>query len=138
MQIRILGCLGCGKQTLLPNRSPQEKPFAHPGWPTGEETLTVVCHSCGRLSDYSEGQSRSEEIQEDDPILQTRTFRRAVFACDQKGCEGRIAVHLETEKGATESAIKSRVLTASPNASHGGRHIVTADCALVFQETYHY
>jgi len=137
-RIRILECSGCSCRIVLPNRSPQGKPFVRPNWPTDAEMLTVVCHSCGRLSDYSESQARYEEIPADDQTLQTRTFRLVEFACDQKNCEGRIRVHLETEINDTDAAIKNRVLTASPQAGHEEKHFLTANCALVRNDVYHY
>src|ERR1035437_340071 len=137
-QTRILVCTNCGEHTLLPSRSPQGKVYDPPSWPTDTETLAVVCHKCGRLSDYSLSQTHFEEIPEDAPVLLTRTFRRVEFACDQQNCGTPIVLHLETEKDATDTAIKKRVLTSSPFASHGGQHFLTANCKLVRTDLFHY
>lgn len=144
LKIQTLVCVGCDARTLLPNQTPQGMPFVPTDLPTDVERLVFVCHSCGRLFGYSSEQSRLEEIPEDDPRLQTRTFRKVAFACDQENCDRQIVVHLETEKEATADAITIRVLTASPNVSHAEghilpqNHILTANCELVCNEIYPY
>jgi uncharacterized protein YbaR (Trm112 family) len=121
-QSHVLVCPHCKHKTALPPRNREGKSPSQYYWPTGSDTLNLLCNVCRKWSVHSQQKVHPSLVESEGLGAPPSVFVKITFLCGQDNCGLPFSLHIRTEAQTTEDELtawgQSAISTAVCSASH--------------------
>jgi hypothetical protein len=121
-QSQVLVCPHCKRKTVLPPRNRGGKSLNQHYWPTGSDTLNLLCNACRNLSVHSQRMVHPALVESEGLGAPPSVFLRITFVCGQGNCGLPFSLHIRTEAQTTEDELttwgRTAIATTACSAGH--------------------